>query len=311
MNLHIFLFSTLISFITFSNIYIDIFSKECNGLVLSGGGSYGSYQNGIISNIITNKNYDWNIISGVSSGSINAAYLSQYNTSKELINEVNNMKELWYNLKTKDVYVNDYLLNGISLYDNSILEKTLTNLFPNIYIKNNLLISSTSLASSSKIVWDNTQLQNNLVQSIMASTSLPVLFPPYYFQNQYFVDGAVSSNILLEETIQFCKDNFPKSKIHIDLILTNSYNFDNNKTQSKDSIKNIKDVVYSLLDTVNVITDYNQLSNIKNICKSPKLDITMYERNGIDVDYIDFNQGKKLWDLGFALKNTKIIQLCD
>lgn len=294
-----------------SNIHLQ--NQVCNGLVLSGGGSYGAYQNGILSNIIKSKpGIHWNVLSGVSSGSINTLYLSQFNSSHDLQNEIDDMKNLWYNLQTKDVYTNEYFFNKLSLYDNSNLENTLDKLFNNINIKNNVILSATSLASSSKVVWSNKDLENQRVTPfIMASTSLPILFPPYYFKDQYFFDGALSSNILLDETIQFCKEKYPYSKIHIDLILTDSYSFNKTDTQTKESISNIKDVIYSLINTITKISEYNELSDFENICNYEHIDITLYERNGdFDVDYTDFNQGKKLWNNGFLLHNTKILNIC-
>jgi len=290
------------------------YTQYCKGLVLSGGGSFGSFQNGIVSNIINNTdntdNY-WDIISGVSSGSINAVYLSQFNKDHNLKQELYNMENLWSNLKTKDVYNNEYLLNELSLYDNTPLEKTINNLFYNTTIKNNIFVSSTSLANKKKTVWDKQSIQKNIKDIIMASTSIPFYFPPYYFQSQYFVDGAVSSNILLEETIGFCKENYPLSKIQLTIILSDSYNFNTDNTQEKNTIENVKDLTSYLENTIKNVIYYNQLSNIKLICESYKINIKLYERNGLNnIDYLDFNQGKKLWTHGFNLDYTKIVQVC-
>ena len=54
---------------------------------------------------------------------------------------------------------------------------------------------------------------------IMASTAIPILFPPFEFNNDIYVDGGITSNILIYEGIQFCIDNFPDEHIYIDVII--------------------------------------------------------------------------------------------
>ena len=45
-------------------------------LCLSGGGSYGAFEMGVICNLIEEAKGGWDLITGVSAGSINAAYIS-------------------------------------------------------------------------------------------------------------------------------------------------------------------------------------------------------------------------------------------
>ena len=53
----------------------------CRGLVLSGGGSNGAWEVGVISGFVNSGNtsdFEWDVISGVSAGSINTAALIGY-----------------------------------------------------------------------------------------------------------------------------------------------------------------------------------------------------------------------------------------
>ena len=74
-------------------------------LVLSGGGSYGAFEAGIISNLIENGKGSWDFITGVSAGSLNASYLSTIDKESEKDN-IEIIKNLWENIKNVDVFQN-------------------------------------------------------------------------------------------------------------------------------------------------------------------------------------------------------------
>ena len=105
------------------------------------------------------------------------------------------------------------------------------------------------------------------------------------------------------------KDNLPNKKIVIDIILDSSFDFQRKKTQEP-NIHNLKDLYNSLYNTILNILSYNQLTNIDYICRNNDIQIKLYENNGINVDFIDFNQGNKLWNFGFNLEHTNIKTIC-
>ena len=89
-------------------------SKDtCRALVLSGGGSNGAWEAGVIygfANYGNASDFEWDVISGVSAGSINALAIAV-----KPIGQEKSMSEwlsnLWLNLKNSDVYV-DWGLGG-------------------------------------------------------------------------------------------------------------------------------------------------------------------------------------------------------
>ena len=57
-------------------------------MVLSGGGTNGAWEAGVIYGLLHNGNpedYEWDVVSGVSAGSINAALLSAWEKGDELM----------------------------------------------------------------------------------------------------------------------------------------------------------------------------------------------------------------------------------
>ena len=93
----------------------------CNILVLTGGGSYGACQAGAIAKLIKNGN-KWDVITGVSSGSINGYFLSGLVNSNNITDIFN---FTWSHMKSKDVYVFDPFELEHGLLDNSPLRKTI------------------------------------------------------------------------------------------------------------------------------------------------------------------------------------------
>ena len=64
----------------------DNFGKKCHALVLSGGGAHGSYQAGVMWSLFKSKPEDfrYDVVTGVSAGSINALAFSAFEIGDEL-----------------------------------------------------------------------------------------------------------------------------------------------------------------------------------------------------------------------------------
>ncbi len=82
-------------------------NKSCLALALSGGGSKGSYQAGVLYGLVMNdadkSKYSYDIISGVSAGSINAFALSIFPKGEE-VSMVKYISDTWANLKESNVF---------------------------------------------------------------------------------------------------------------------------------------------------------------------------------------------------------------
>ena len=176
----------------------------CNVLSLSGGGSFGAVEIGILKNIYLPK-YD--IITGISVGALNAGLLSYYNSkiNNRFFDGIKKLENLYINMKNSDVYENDYLdiVKYWSYYSTKPFRKTIINTIKDleydIYTKDSLtLIGSTNLRLSILETFEFSKYNKlNQVDILMASSALPFIFPPIIINNTVYVDGGTISNQIL------------------------------------------------------------------------------------------------------------------
>lgn len=78
----------------------------CRVLVLSGGGSNGAWEAGVLYGMLNEGNpadYEWDVVTGVSAGSINTSAIAGWNKGEET-EMVSWLSDLWKNLRTDDVW---------------------------------------------------------------------------------------------------------------------------------------------------------------------------------------------------------------
>ncbi len=200
-------------------------------LVLSGGGARGAYQAGVLKGLAEilpeKKKSPFQIISGVSAGAINTAKLACDIDS--FANAVEKLNYLWSQVSTEQVFKTDFLsLNKLSLnmfgkkknfdslLDTSPLEDLLNQNcdFSKIqsHIKNgfieSLIITTNNYNTGSAVsfiqttepdmIWKESRRLALTVQlnakHIMASSAIPMLFPPIQIGSEYYGDGCVRNN---------------------------------------------------------------------------------------------------------------------
>lgn len=199
-------------------------STTCNILALSGGGAHGSFEIGVIDNL-NRMGYNWDIITGVSVGSINVGMLSMY-TADNQTSAISKLKSLWLNLTSDKVYTRNY--NPIydqSIYDNTPLCNTIyQELKPyNGTTKRKFYISSVEVNTGKYTVFSNSDVNNikSLVDIIISSSSIPIYFPPKLMNNKYYMDGGLYNNELIDSAVKFCK-KYNRTNITIDVVLASN-----------------------------------------------------------------------------------------
>ena len=164
-------------------------------LVLGGGAVKGAHTIGVIQHLLGDLQLDFQIITGVSVGAINAAFLSQFHTGEEKI-AAQQIKELWLKLKTKDVYKRHFPF-GIF---HAIWKNSFYNSYP-LYklIKSNLsldkirstgkqvAVGTISLNSGKYTIFN--QNSDDFVDAVIASASFPSVFTPIKIGDQLWIDG--------------------------------------------------------------------------------------------------------------------------
>jgi predicted patatin/cPLA2 family phospholipase len=275
--------------------------SPCKVLSLSGGGSYGAFEMGIVSKLIESDNGKWDLITGVSAGSINAGFLStidKYNETKY----TNIIKDLWLNTTNSQVYSNVFFLNGISLYQTKPLQHTLDKLFLNRIPIRPIIVSATSLKNSNSThFYINDFKKFGFTNIIMASTAIPILFPPFEFNNDIYVDGGITSNILMYEGIKYCINNFPNEHIYIDVIICGKQiEYDNiNKLNFSILIDKLFNIIKQQIEYFQIEDDISFPTN--------KITINIYQQKfSRSISLTDFTQSKLLWEDGYTFQNVDI-----
>jgi predicted acylesterase/phospholipase RssA len=100
--------------------------KTCTALVMSGGGSNGAWEAGVLWGLLhygNPKDYKYDVISGVSAGSINTAAMSGWKLGDELA-ATEWLSDNWNNTTTDQIYKNWFggVAHGIfeaGIYDDS------------------------------------------------------------------------------------------------------------------------------------------------------------------------------------------------
>ena len=175
-------------------------------LVLSGGGSHGCFEMGIVSRLIQDGKGSWDLITGVSAGSLNACYLSTIKKEDEKT-RIDEFKKLWINVKNSDIYKTECFLNGLSVYNTDPFKKQL-DIFNDREPVRPVIIGTTSLTtSSSQIFTEKDIYEYGFKDLIMCSTAIPILFPPYPFLDDVFVDGGITSNNIEETKLKLLVHN--------------------------------------------------------------------------------------------------------
>lgn len=207
------------------------------GIILQGGGSKGAYQTGFLlalSEILPNKKMPFTSISGVSVGAINATILAM--EAKNFRKGTLKLKNYWLNLRHDDVYdigkygilsswSNFFSKSGhdSSLFENRPLTEFLEpkldwqaihNQAQNIFNPTYLNIHAYSYTNSKNIIFTNqmdlkgeryrpTQIG---VEHVIASSSLPYIFPGTKIGKEVFADGGFQLQQLVDIQIkQGCK----------------------------------------------------------------------------------------------------------
>jgi len=194
-------------------------------LVLSGGGSKGAYQAGILHQWMGSgcKNYD--IFSGVSVGAINATHLAMYK-KQDSARSAFDLVRFWSQLTNKDVkkdwkpFGKIHAIWKKSVYNTSPLENFLRDRISARRVRrsgNKLFIGAVSLTTGKYKVFDESH--NDLTMAVLASSAFPLMLSPIKIGNQWWTDGGVRNITPLKSAID-------AGATEIDVIMTSPEGMD-------------------------------------------------------------------------------------
>lgn len=219
-------------------LFINLcFSHLCNILSLSGGGALGAIQLGILDTIHL-PTYD--LISGISIGSINAVFLAQ---SQNITYNLDYLKHILFNIHNSDLFLP---FGHWSLYDYTPLNHTLHSLL-NFSLNIPVLIGASNLNTDKLDLFLLNQFDKNTqINLLLASSAIPLLFPPVYFNNSIYVDGGLIHNFILHN-------------LHLYLSHCNTFNITLITTTSNIpsvSINSFPSFIYHLIHTLFISSNH-------------------------------------------------------
>lgn len=232
-------------------------------LVLSGGGSKGAFQVGVLKHLIGELNNQYDIYSGISVGALNASFLSQFPKGKEK-EALENLVNIWNKINKGNIYHNHRPFGKLealwksSVYDSSPLKDFVYNNLDPVKVKesgNELRISACSLLTGNLQVW-NEKDTDVIRDVVLASSSFPVMFNPIKINDDLFTDAGVKDIAPLSTAIDAGAEI-------IDIIITSPSGSQHWKTKRKNSLK-------VLLRSVDLMSDEilaNDLIKLEKINK--------------------------------------------
>jgi NTE family protein len=182
-------------------------------LVLSGGGSKGAFEVGAVDYLVNDRGLDFEVVLGVSTGSLNAVILAQGADLSGLKTQVAALKDLWFGIRSSDdIYKKRFLGNILvlltrnSIYSPDPLRKKLeTNVFPERLKASgkDLRVGAVVLESGDYVTID--QADASIIAWTLASSSMPVFFPPVRVAGHTAVDGGVRNITPLKDAFDALK----------------------------------------------------------------------------------------------------------
>ncbi|MGB6351116.1 MAG: patatin-like phospholipase family protein [Pseudolabrys sp.] len=176
-------------------------ARSKTALVLAGGGSFGAIQAGMLHSLATHG-IAADMVVGSSVGSLNGAYYAGDPT----LEGIERLEAIWRGLRRRDVFpvglaaVLGFLARRNFLVEPGGLRALIeTNLsYRNLEdAKIPVHIVATDILTGGTVVLS----KGSAAQAIIASASIPVVFPPVRFEGAYLVDGAVSSNTAVKVAV--------------------------------------------------------------------------------------------------------------
>lgn len=180
----------------------------CNVLALSGGGAFGAVQMGMLDGLTATgcAPVSYDIITGISAGGLNAGFLSYYTNVSQALPDI---YQILSGLTSADVYQSALLniLSEWSYYSTAPLASTLTSVLSG---KSPLpsgvgpitLIGASNVLTHQLDIWHFERLYvADRVAALMATSAIPLVFPPQQINGSLYVDGGVISNELIHQAM--------------------------------------------------------------------------------------------------------------
>jgi len=274
-------------------------------LILGGGGSKGSWAVGVLRHLLGDLEKKYDLVVGVSSGAINASFLSQYPLGQEKL-AINTLSDMWLSLNNSIIYKKWkpfgklHIAWKLGFFDSTPMKLLLQNSISVQKIRDanrHVIVGAVSFTTGKYSNFD--QSSDDFISAVGASASFPILFEPVKIGDQLWGDGGIKSISPIHTAIDF-------GATEIDAIVTSPETRDK-KFMLKPNIIDILKRSFDLYTEKIMSNDiekaliYNQLakSGLTNK-KEIKLNIIRPKFNLIE-DLLDFSPSKikTMMDIGY------------
>lgn len=269
----------------------------CRILSLSGGGSHGAFEAGVLSNLVSQENWvPWDVHTGVSAGSLGILGLTKTNYEENL----EKVRGIWEVTTTFDVI--EPLASRNSLSGNSKVRRLISETINDLTgdpSPGRFVVGVTDLIGGDFVALPlNTRSPEH--NYVLASTSIPLVFPPeplsYNGRTMMAADGGLQKNEFFLSSLSYCEPS--STNYEMDLILANYMTLEDSKGPW--------DLYHILVRSIGIImNDFNNIyhkSVMECAQETPgglhlKVNVHM-PPFPINVGVLDFDQGAYMWELG-------------
>lgn len=269
-------------------------------LILSGGGSKGSFQVGKLKQLVE-QGYRWDQITGVSVGAINAIYLGMFN-KHEQHSGVLQLENLWRTKINGNSSVYDHWLPGSLTYVASLWKGSLFDTSPlrsliemNVDIdkvkQSNVPIHIGVCSLNSGKFKTVLATESNIIDYVMASSSFPIAFPTIEIDGEVFTDGGIRNTVPIRTAIA-------SGVSEIDVIINNPLELGIARVSSS----KLRSLTSKVFRTIDILSDEVLVSELHELCLQNNITLRIHapashsEKHPLDFDKDHIS---KLIELGY------------
>ena len=170
-------------------------NKKHTAFVFAGGGSLGAVQVGMLKALVAHKIIP-DLVVGASVGAINGAYFA----GRPTVAGIDELEKIWLRIKQDDVFpvsvrsgLAVLLTHRSYLVDPTALESLIASLLPFKNFEDAALpcyVVATDIYNGESVCFS----EGDAHKAVLASASIPAVFPPVQYDERYLVDGGVANN---------------------------------------------------------------------------------------------------------------------
>ena len=194
---------------------------KCHALVLSGGGTNGAWEAGVIWGLThygQPSDFFWDVVTGVSAGSVNTIGQVGFEPS-DTVAATEYLSNTWASMLNKQVYrewgdhhgilgLVPSCLENVSCFDDKYMLEFLQDELQQFKeVKRRFTVNAVDVNTGEYVSFNQTNLEfEEIPQAAVSSSSIPGVFPPQHFKGHLLMDGGTVWDIDAFSAVEQCLD---------------------------------------------------------------------------------------------------------